>query len=110
MDGRGYIRVAATRSPDLLRRQISSETGSARLLWCAVPPPDIAVTRILADLDRLLWRQRVEQDLYDANAKLVVRHAKRIVGMNQPATKLLRKLLRPVNFLAASAGVSLVVR
>lgn len=30
--------VAATRCPDLLRRELSKEFGGAKLLWCGLPP------------------------------------------------------------------------
>lgn len=36
-DGLGHRHLIASRSPDLVRRELSARTGTAVLLWCAVP-------------------------------------------------------------------------
>jgi hypothetical protein len=53
-DGTGRLHLAATRAPDLLRRELSARTGAAALLWCAVPPAGMAGAGIVAEaLNRL---------------------------------------------------------
>lgn len=48
-DGLGRRHLVATRSPDLVRREFSSQTGTARLLWCAVPPEHHGADAIIAE-------------------------------------------------------------
>lgn len=48
-DGQGHLHLLASRSPDLLRRKFSSQTGTARLLWCAVLPEHHGADAIIAE-------------------------------------------------------------
>ena len=50
-DGNGRLSVSATRAPDLLRRQISANTGAAELLWCGVPPMGQGAKTIAASIN-----------------------------------------------------------
>ena len=50
-DGHGRLSVSATRAPDLLRRQISANTGAAELLWCGVPPMGQGAKAIVASIN-----------------------------------------------------------
>jgi hypothetical protein len=53
-DGLGHRHLLASRSPDLVRRELSARTGTAMLLWCAVPPEYVGAGNIVAAaLDRL---------------------------------------------------------
>ena len=53
-DGHGHRHLVASRSPDLVRRELSAETGTAVLLWCAVPPGYHSAATIAAmAMDRL---------------------------------------------------------
>lgn len=53
-DGLGHRHLVASRSPDLVRRDLSAKTGTAVLLWCAVPPESAGAGSILAQaMDRL---------------------------------------------------------
>lgn len=53
-DGHGHRHLLASRSPDLVRRELSARTGTARLLWCAVPPEAVgAGATVVEALDRL---------------------------------------------------------
>jgi hypothetical protein len=53
-DGLGHLHLVAMRAPDLLRRELSAQTGSAELLWCAVPPSGQgAATVVVVALQRL---------------------------------------------------------
>jgi hypothetical protein len=55
-DGHGHVRVAATRAPDLFRRNIAAETGDAWLTWCGVAPPQIGARAFVERLQHA-WRQ-----------------------------------------------------
>lgn len=53
-DGLGHRHLIASRSPDLLRRELSAKTGTASLIWCAVPPEfHSAATIAVMAMDRL---------------------------------------------------------
>lgn len=53
-DGVGYRHLVASRSPDLVRRELSAKTGTAVLLWCKVPPEYQSAATIAAmAIDRL---------------------------------------------------------
>ena len=53
-DGLGYRHLVASRSPDLLRRELAARTGTAMLIWCAVPPEyHSAATIVTKAMDRL---------------------------------------------------------
>lgn len=53
-DGLGHRHLVASRSPDLLRRELSAKPGTAVLLWCAVPPEYQSAAAIAAlAMDRL---------------------------------------------------------
>lgn len=53
-DGLGHRHLVASRSPDLLRRELSAKTGTAVLLWCAEPPEYQSAAAIAAlAMDRL---------------------------------------------------------
>jgi hypothetical protein len=48
-DGQGHLHLLASRSPDLVRREFSSQTGTAHLLWCAVPPEHHGADAIITE-------------------------------------------------------------
>lgn len=48
-DGLGHRHLVASRSPDLVRRDLSAKTGTASLLWCAVPPEAVGAHAIVAE-------------------------------------------------------------
>lgn len=53
-DGLGHRHLVASRSPDLVRRELSARTGTASLIWCAVPPEYHSAATIAAmAMDRL---------------------------------------------------------
>lgn len=53
-DGHGHRHLVASRAPDLVRRELSAKTGTAVLLWCAVPPEyHSAATIVAMAMDRL---------------------------------------------------------
>lgn len=49
-DGKGALHVVSTRAPDLIRREISSSTGSAHLLFAGVMPHGISADTVVAHL------------------------------------------------------------
>lgn len=48
-DGHGHLHLIASRSPDLFRRDLSARTGTANLIWCAVPPGSVGAHAIVAE-------------------------------------------------------------
>ncbi len=52
LDGRARVHVAATRAPDLLRRQIAAQTGDALLVAVALAPPGLGPEALVAGIDR----------------------------------------------------------
>lgn len=53
-DDLGHRHLIASRSPDLVRRELSVKTGTAVLLWCAVPPESVGASAIVVQaLERL---------------------------------------------------------
>ncbi|KFL32618.1 hypothetical protein JP75_00160 [Devosia riboflavina] len=53
-DGLGHRHLVASRSPDLLRRELAARTRTAMLIWCAVPPEyHSAATIVTKAMDRL---------------------------------------------------------
>lgn len=53
-DGQGHLHLLASRSPDLVRRDLSARTGTATLLWCAVPPEGVGANIIVAEATQRL--------------------------------------------------------
>jgi hypothetical protein len=48
-DGHGHRHLVASRSPDLVRRDLSARPGTAVLLWCAVPPEGVGANTIVVE-------------------------------------------------------------
>jgi hypothetical protein len=57
VDGQGFVHLAATRAPDLWRRDLSRATGGARLAFVAVAPSQLTAETVLARLAERLGRQ-----------------------------------------------------
>lgn len=53
-DGQGHRHLLASRSPDLVRRDLSARTGTATLLWCAVPPEGVGANTVIAEATQWL--------------------------------------------------------
>lgn len=53
-DAVGSIHIEATRAPDLRRRQISQEFGSAEILFCSAPPAGQSAQQIVTVLQGVL--------------------------------------------------------
>ena len=94
-DGDGLVHVAATRAPDLLRREIGAEFGPARLIWCSLPPPGITADRLCAKLDTLLAGARVDAGVYGASSRAALRLAYRLCILEPTLRRLLELLVRP---------------
>ena len=45
--GDGRLVAAASRAPDLLRRELAAETGCATVVWCSVPPTGVAAATLV---------------------------------------------------------------
>lgn len=53
-DGNDQLHLVATRAPDLMRRDLAARTGTAMLLWCAVPPEHHGADAVIAKAQRRL--------------------------------------------------------
>jgi hypothetical protein len=93
-DGHGRIRVAATRAPDLWRRHVAHETGTAHLVWCAVAPPDLGARQFLDALDASLARAGTASG-YKLPATTVVGTARRLL-LAHHARRRIQAVLRPL--------------
>ncbi|WMT87462.1 hypothetical protein NO932_02325 [Pelagibacterium sp. 26DY04] len=49
VDATGALHIEATRAPDLRRREISAQTGSADLIFAAVPPLGQSAEQLVAE-------------------------------------------------------------
>ncbi|UMY16769.1 hypothetical protein MMB17_19160 [Methylobacterium organophilum] len=63
LNGQARVHIAATRAPDLLRRQIAARTGHALLLAVALAPPRLGPEALIAGIDRRLQAERLAQGL-----------------------------------------------
>ena len=45
--GDGRLIAAASRAPDLLRRELAAGSGGATLIWCSVPPGGISAAALV---------------------------------------------------------------
>jgi len=73
VDAGGYVHLASTRSPDLLRRQIKAATGvSAHLAFCALAPKGTSCATILEALDARFSDQRSGRGIYRTRAPLIL--------------------------------------
>ena|ERR1700731_2951100 len=72
-DGHGRVRLAATRAPDLFRRNVAAETGCARLVWCGVAPPQLGARKFVERL-QYAWRDaRIGDGTYRISPDAAVR-------------------------------------
>jgi hypothetical protein len=78
LDGRARVQVAATRAPDLLRRQIAAQTGDALLVAVALAPPGLGPEALVAGIDRHLQAGRLARGLYAVTPAAVARAATRV--------------------------------
>ena len=53
-DGQGHLHLLASRSPDLVRRELSARIGMAILLCCAVPPKGVGAHTIVVEATQRL--------------------------------------------------------
>jgi len=64
-DGLGRLHHITSRSPDLVRRELSAQTGSAMLIWCTAPPEHHGAGSIVTQpLTRLVALGRILQVLF----------------------------------------------
>lgn len=49
-DGLGSLHLLATCAPDLMRRELSAETGMAHLVWCGLAPHDMGARQLVEDI------------------------------------------------------------
>jgi hypothetical protein len=76
-DGRGNIRLAATRAPDLYRRSVAAETGDAWLTWVGIAPTELGARTFVGRLDHA-WRAAwVADGVYRISPEVAIRTAYR---------------------------------
>lgn len=100
-DGRGRVHVAALRAPDLRRRELAAETGTAHLLAVALAPDRVAPSTIVAGIDRRLAAARIGEGLYAATAaearqalaraQAQVRRAHAVASVRRALTRMVRR-------------------
>ena len=98
VDATGALHIEVTRAPDLRRREISAQTGSADLVFVAVPPLGQSAEQLVADFDAVIGAQRpVDADTVRRIAVWHVHVRPRLQRVTRKVRKgLLRKLrLRP---------------
>jgi hypothetical protein len=93
-DGHGRIRVAATRAPDIFRRDIAAQTGTAHLVWCAVAPAELGARQFIGTLDASLARARTAGG-YVLPARMVISTARRLLLAHRVRCRL-RAAARPL--------------
>lgn len=49
--GDGHLVAAASRAPDLLRRELAAQSGCTTLVWCSVPPDGISAAALVEKFD-----------------------------------------------------------
>ena len=77
-DGRGHVRIAATRAPDLFRRQVAAETGEAHLIWCGIAPECLGPHAFVERLQAAVSSTRIGQSSYSLSAADAVRAVERL--------------------------------
>lgn len=75
VDGNDNVHVALTRAPDLLRRTLSAQTGSATLAWCGLPHVGVSGTTTLARIQASVGTTGESGTVCAASLKTVVRAA-----------------------------------
>jgi hypothetical protein len=100
IDSVGHLHVVACSSPEIVRRAISAETGSAQLVWCGIPEVGIGSVAVVAEFERRLERRRIGPGVYSVDSHIAVRtlHAiavaePRLRQRRQHRRKRLRRLL-----------------
>jgi hypothetical protein len=111
-DGHGRLHLVASRAPDLVRRELSTQTGTAELVWCAVPPQGTGANDIVA---RALARLGVNSDgPIDLPAGRVIRildHLRRIEPRRMGRWRLGKSILRQImGWIRRRLGLAVVWR
>jgi len=75
VDGNDNVHLALTRAPDLLRRTLSAQTGSATLAWCGLPHAGVSGHATLARIQASVGTTGDGGTICAASLKTVVRAA-----------------------------------
>ena len=94
----GLVHAAATRAPDLLRRDFAARCGGAELFYCAVPPHGQSAANVCARLDAAIDFSRTGPGAYDLHRDLVMRFVRRLQREDRRAVAAaaLARRLRPL--------------
>ncbi len=49
-DGLGRLHLCATCAPELVRREVSAETGTGHLVWCGLAPHDLGARQLVEEI------------------------------------------------------------
>ncbi len=83
----GRVHAAATRSPDLLRRELATRFGGAELFYCAVPPHGQSATNQCARLDAAIDFCRTGPGTYELPRDMVMRCVHRLEREDRRAAR-----------------------
>ncbi len=98
-DGAGRVRLCATRSPDLLRRQVAAETGHADLVGVSLAPDGLGPQALIALAALHLQECQIAPGLYAVSPAAVVRavtQACRAHRRKREIASVMRRVLRPL--------------
>jgi hypothetical protein len=98
-DGAGHVRLCATRSPDLLRRQVATETGHADLVGVCLAPDGLGPQALIALAALRLEERQIAPGLYAAPPAAVVKAVTQACRAHRRRTgigDLTRRVLRPL--------------
>ncbi|WP_404401320.1 hypothetical protein [Pelagibacterium halotolerans] len=96
-DGHGRLHAEHCASPDLKRRAIAAETGSAVLIWCGLAAPGQRSAEVISELRAILDASPQGAEGLAAGARLVIRRAYWLTVMRPrlfAAMSRVRRLLR----------------
>ena len=100
VDASGALHIEATRAPDLRRREISAQTGSADLVFAAVPPLGQSAEQLVVEFDAVIGAQWPVDA--DAVRRIAVWHGHLRPRLQRVTRKVRRRLLRKLRLQRAA--------
>lgn len=92
VDATGALHIEATRAPDLRRREISAQTGSADLVFAAVPPLGQSAEQFAVKIKAIIGTERPADA--DAVRRMAVWHVHLRPRLQRVIRKVRKHLLR----------------
>ncbi|WP_332712781.1 hypothetical protein [Pelagibacterium mangrovi] len=100
VDATGTLHIEATRAPDLRRREISAQTGSADLIFAAVPPLGQSAEQFAVKLKAIIGTQQPIDA--DAVRRIAVWHVHMRPRLQYVTRKVRMRLLRKLRLQRAA--------